>query len=64
MLLLVTATTLLSTQICSKLDRKNSLDMIAFLMVTKEMTFIQEYPRSMKSVTEVFPNLITANSLF
>lgn len=64
MLFLVTATTLLSTQICSKLDRKNSLDMIAFLMITKEVTFIQEYPRSTKSVTEVFPNLISANLHF
>lgn len=35
--------------------------MIAFLMITKEMTFIQEYPRNTKSVIEVFPNLITAN---
>lgn len=40
---------------------KDSLNMIAFLMITKQMTFIQEYPRNTKSVVEVFPNLITAN---
>lgn len=35
--------------------------MIAFLMITKQMTFIQEYRRNTKSVTEVFPSDLIAN---
>lgn len=35
--------------------------MITFLVITKQMAFMQEYPRNTKSVIEVFHNLIIAN---